>query len=65
MKELSSLVAFAILLVGAAAWWAFYVHPHDQFMGEILACMEYNSRAEFSRCESEVSDSHQHNRLEW
>ena len=58
-----ALVAFALLITGAVAWWSFYVRPHDQFMGEIMACMEDNSKAEFKRCESKVSDLHRPSRL--
>lgn len=54
-------VALTLLLVGAIAWWVFYIHPRDEFLGEVMACMEDSSKAEYQRCvefvRAEVSDS--------
>lgn len=57
-KEALGAAVAAVLFVGAAgAWWAFYVQPRDQFLGEVMACMDDGTQAEYDRCAKLVSVS--------
>ena len=60
-EAVGAAIAVAMLVVAALGWYGFYVQPHDEFRGEVLACMENRSEAEYHRCvefvKAELSDS--------
>lgn len=49
-EVLGALVTGALLIGAAAGWWMFYIHPRDQFLGQVMTCMADGSQAEYDRC---------------
>ena len=47
-------ILVTLLLLAVVGWYAFWVVPHDRFMGEVMDCMQDNSQVEYTRCAAEV-----------
>jgi hypothetical protein len=55
-REIAGMLTLVVLtLVCVAAWFTFYVQPHDEFLGEVMACMGNDaSEAAYDLCAEKI-----------
>jgi len=57
-KENLGLAGFTLMALSlAVGWYVLWVRPHDEFLGQVMACTQDASQAEYARCAEVVQVS--------